>query len=264
MPNKPQRVRGKPRALTHEPRATSHVPGHVAILGLGPSLSEFVYIARTLGGRSAYCDEVWGINGLGDVLACDRVFHMDDVRIQQIRADARPKSNIAAMLKWMKRHPGPIYTSRLHPDYPGLVEFPLQAVIRNTNFAYFNSTSAYAVAYAIYIGVKKISIFGFDFTYPKAHDAEKGRGCVEFWLGLAAARGIQLCIPRASSLMDACMPQSDRLYGYDTRDVKLEKRRGKMHVSFTERAALPCADDIEHRYDHSRHPSVLVEKGASA
>jgi hypothetical protein len=43
---------------------------------------------------------------------------MDDVRIQEIRAAARPESNIATMLGWMRKHPGPIYTSRLHPDYP--------------------------------------------------------------------------------------------------------------------------------------------------
>jgi SAM-dependent methyltransferase len=57
--------------------------------------------------RLKYCDEVWTINALGDVLACDRVFHMDDVRIQEIRAAAEPDSNIAAMLAWMKTAPGP-------------------------------------------------------------------------------------------------------------------------------------------------------------
>jgi hypothetical protein len=78
------------------------------------------------------------------VFACDRVFHMDDVRIQQVRADAVPDSNIAVMLDWMKAHPGPIYTSRPHPDYPGLVRFPLQDVLNDLGTAYFNGTAAYA------------------------------------------------------------------------------------------------------------------------
>jgi SAM-dependent methyltransferase len=241
-------------------KAAPAAPDHVAILGLGPSLSDYLMIARQLGGRSAFCDEVWAINALGNVTECDRVFHMDDVRIQEIRAAARPDSNIANMLKWMKKHPGPIYTSRKHPDYPGLVAFPLQDVIRSTNFAYFNSTSAYAVAYALHIGVKKISIFGFDFTYPNAHDAEKGRACVEFWLGMAAARGIKIQIPHKSSLMDSCMGQDARLYGYDTVKVKLALRDGLWKTSFTERETLPTADEIEHRYDHSRHPSPLVDQ----
>jgi hypothetical protein len=49
-------------------------------------------------------------------------------------------------------------------------------VINSCGIAYFNNTAAYAVAYAVHIGVKKITLFGCDYTYPNAHDAEKGRG----------------------------------------------------------------------------------------
>lgn len=235
-------------------------PGHVAILGMGPSLGAFLEIGKRLGGRHKFCDEVWGINCLGDVFACDRVFHMDDVRIQQIRADARPDSNIAAMLQWMKTHPGPIYTSRTHPDYPGLVAYPLEDVINHLGHAYFNSTAAYAMAYAVHIGVEKITVFGNDFTYANAHDAEKGRACVEFWMGQAAARGIKLSIPHVSSLMDACNTPAERLYGYDTVDVALKPRGDRMTVRFKEKTGpLPTAAEIEHRYDHERHPSPLVD-----
>ena len=62
---------------------------HVAIVGMGPSAESFMDTAKRLGGRSAFCDQVWAINGLGDVLACDMVFHMDDVRVQEIRAKAQ-------------------------------------------------------------------------------------------------------------------------------------------------------------------------------
>ena len=241
-------------------RAVPAAPGHVVLLGMGPSVAEYLNIVKRLGGRSAFCDEVWSINALGNVFDSDRVFHMDDVRIQEIRAAARPASNIAQMLKWMRRHPGPIYTSRAHPDYPGLVEFPTEDVVNHLNFGYFNSTAAYAVAYAVHIGVQKLSIFGNDFTYPNAHDAEKGRGCVEFWLGQAAARGIALSIPRTSSLMDACMPLADRLYGNDTRDIVWKRLGGKVKLVFTEKKTLPTADEIEDRYDHSRHPSPLVDQ----
>lgn len=244
----------------------TRAPAHVAILGLGPSLSDFVYVTRVLGGRSNFCDEVWGINALGDVLQCDRVFHMDDVRIQEIRAQARPESNIAAMLKWMRKHPGPIYTSRAHPDYPGLVPFPLEDVYNSTGFVYFNSTAAYAVAFAIHIGVKRITVAGMDFTYPNAADSEKGRACVEFWLGIAAARGIEISVLRTSSLMDACMPYEKRAYGYDTVDLKFSADdNGRKHIEFVERdpAKLPTADEIEADYDHSAHPNPLVSGEAA-
>lgn len=231
------------------------VPDHVVILGLGPSLETYVDIVKRMGGRSALCDEVWAINAAADVVACDRVFHMDDLRVQEARAAARPNSNIAAMVRWLKTHPGPIYTSRVYPEYPGLVEYPLQDVINSCGFAYFNSTAAYAVAYAVHIGVKEIGLFGFDFTYRSGHKSERGRGCVEFHLGIAHARGIKIGFPETTSLMDACAPEDERIYGYDAVRVHMEGG-GDNPVSVTfEPKEIPTAAEIEQRYDHTKHPN---------
>jgi SAM-dependent methyltransferase len=248
---------------TNEARVKS-VPEHVAIVGLGPSCATYFELTRRLGGVSAYCDETWGINAIGDVLRCDRVFHMDDIRVQEARAKEKPDSNIAAMVKWLKSHPGPVYTSIPRPGYPGMVAFPLEDVLNgnldgNGGAPYFNSTAAYAVAYAIHIGVKRISLFGVDYTMPNAHKAEQGRACVEFWLGIAAARGIEITVPDQSSLLDACAPEAERLYGYDCADVFLDPREdGGVKIRLEEKAP-PSAAEIEHRYDHSRHPNRLME-----
>lgn len=242
-----------------KPRKIKRPPESVVILGMGPSLGAYVDLVKRLGARTKLADEIWGINALGDIIACDRIFHMDDVRIQEARAAARPESNIAAMVGWLKRHPGPIYTSRTYDDYPGLVAYPLSDVINSTGYAYFNNTAAYAVAYAVHLGVRKISLFGCDFTYPKSHDAEKGRGCVEFWLGFAAARGIKIAMPPSTSLMDALVPPDERLYGYDTVRVQLRERGGRTRVKFLPREEIPTADEIEDRYDHSQHPNALAK-----
>lgn len=243
--------------------AIDEVPGHVVILGLGPSLEAYVDLAKRLGGRRALCDEVWGINSVAGVVQCDRVFHMDDIRVQLARATAQPESNIARMVDWMRGHPGPIYTSRPHPDFPGLVAYPLEDVINSCGIAYFNSTAAYAVAYAVHIGVKQISCFGFDFTYPDSHKAEKGRACVEFHLGIGKARGITIGFPAATTLMDANAPFEERVYGYDTLEVEMEGG-GDDPVAVTFRAKaeaeIPTAATIEARYDHGRHPNRLVEQ----
>jgi SAM-dependent methyltransferase len=236
------------------------VPEHVTILGLGPSLEQYIDHVKRLGGKHAYCDEVWGINAVGGVIMCDRVFHMDDVRIQEARAKALPESNIARMLEWLKVHPGPVLTSRPHPDYPGLVPFPLQAVLAKFEYDYFNSTAAYAVAYAVYLGVKRISLFGIDFTYSSSHKAETGKACVEFWLGIGAARGIKYTIAKSSSLMDSCNMRAQRLYGYDTVDVAISyDAQRRTRVEFTEREKYPTAEEMEERYDHSKHPSPLMQ-----
>lgn len=238
----------------------SNPPAHVVILGLGPSAEDYMDIAKRVGGRRKFCDQVWAINALGDVVACDLVFHMDDVRIQAIRAEARPQSNIAAMLEWLKTSQVPVITSREHEDYPALVPFPVEEAFSDLGMVYANSTAAWAVIYAIWLGVKEISLFGFDFTYPNSHDAEKGRGCVEFWLGVAHARGIKIALPAKTSLMDTIYgAASGRLYGYDTLDVEISDREeGGVEVKFTPKDDLPTAQEIEASYDHSR-PTVPVE-----
>jgi len=233
---------------------------HVAILGLGPSVRQYLELTKRYGGRRAFCDETWGINALGDVFACDRIFHMDDVRIQQIRADANHGSNIARMLDWLKTTSTPVVTSMPHPDYPALEAFPLADVLNAYPLGYFNSTAAYAVAYAMHKGVKKITCFGMDFTYPGAHDAEKGRACVEFWLGMAAMQGVQISLPKTTSLMDAMNPQAERFYGYDCVDLNIERTDGRVTVGFEPRAKFATAEEIEARYDHSAHPNGLVAK----
>lgn len=237
-------------------------PSHVAILGLGPSLNDFVELTKRLGGSSGYCDEVWAINAAADVLRADRVFHMDDLLVQEARAAAEPDGNIAAMVRWLKRHPGPVYTSRVRQGYPGLVEFPLEEVLNggcdNGGVPYFNSTAAYAIAYAVHLGVKQISLFGIDYTLPNFHHAERGRACCEFWLGIAAARGIQVTLCENTTLLDACAPDEERLYGYDCADVTFADRPdGGVAVTFTDKLA-PTAEEIERRYDHSAHPNRLI------
>jgi hypothetical protein len=248
------------------PRAPARpaAPDHVVILGMGPSYMAYVELVKRLGSRKAYADEVWGINALGDVIQCDRVFHMDDVRIQEARAKAKPSGNIANMLTWLKTHPGPVYTSIVRDGYPGMVAFPLQDVLNrkldtNGGAPYLNSTAAYAIAFAVFIGVKRISLFGIDYTLPNVHTGERGRACCEFWLGIAAARGIEITVPEQTTLMDACAPEAERLYGYDCVDVGLEEQGdGSIAVTFTERADIPTAEDIERRYDHRQHPNRIL------
>jgi hypothetical protein len=206
----------------------------VALVALGPSHKDYLMKTEIAGGRANLYDLIW---------------HMDDMRVQEARAEAG-NSKIKGMLNWMKKHPGPIMTSRAYADYPGLIEYPLQHVIRSTGTAYFNSTVAYAVAYAIHIGVKEMSLFGVDFTWPNVHAAEAGRACVEFWIGQAMARGMIIHIAESSTLMDAVEPEARRFYGYDTREVRISAPDGRPKVSFIEKPA-PSAAEIEQRYSHN-------------
>lgn len=233
-------------------------PKHVAIVALGATSWAYMDHVKRLGNRRVYADEVWAINAMGDVIACDLVFHMDDVRIQEIRAAARPDSNIAEMLKWLKATKTPVMTSRAHADYPALVEFPFEDVANFVGEVYFNNTVAYAVAYALFLGVEQISLFGCDWIYPKASKGEAGRACVEYWLGWAQAKGVRVLVPPMTPLLDSYRAMGDDdvyAYGYDTLKIAYRDEGGRMRFGMTPRPKLPTAEEIERAYDHDRPPA---------
>jgi hypothetical protein len=226
---------------------------HIAILAMGPSADAYARHAAIAGDAKAEFDETWTVNAFGSVFHADRIFHMDDVRIQEIRAKAG-NEQVANMLKWLKTHPGPIYTSRAHPDYPGLVEYPLEEVINYTgNMPYFNSTPAYALGFAMYLkssgqaDIQRVSCYGMDYAFNDKYRAERGRSCIEYWLGRMTERKIEFTLPRQAWLLDT--NRKDRLYGYDTRSVSCRMGDdGKYKLTFSERKDLPTAEEIEAAY----------------
>lgn len=228
-------------------------PQHVSIVALGPSSLSFIRYAEAAGGAHSYCDEVWGINMVGGVLQCDRVFHMDDLKIQELRIqNGSPiAEKLTGMLEWMRGHPGPIYSSRAYADYPGVVEYPLQDVLESCGTPYMNNTAVYAICFAIHLKVKKISLFGFDYTYPDVSSAEMGRGCCEYWVGRAMQKGIEVMVVPGSTLLDTNAEPAKKFYGYDTLDLDVEHRDGHWHVEKRVRAVPRNINEIERAYDHA-------------
>jgi hypothetical protein len=222
----------------------------ITIVAMGSSVANYVRLASSLGTRKGVGDEVWAINAMGGCLQHDRAFHMDDLMVQESRAKNDPNGNIAGMLTWLKTHPG-FYTSKSYAGYPGAIEYPLEAVCNSIDHNYFNSTVAYAVALAIHEKAQQIGFFGVDFTYKDRHQAERGRGCVEFLIGIAMARGIEIAITQDSSLLDSNESQDLRLYGYDAEHIDFKYENGRTIVTKRPRERLPTAAEIEKRYDKS-------------
>lgn len=219
-------------------------PEAVAIVAMGASSSDYTNRAARNGGRKAIADETWAINAMGGIIEHDRLFAMDD--LSELVHDARKhdKKVAGGMLDWLPGHPGPVYMVRKYQMVPGAVLYPVEAVLNSIGFPYLNNSVAYAVAYAIHIGVGAIKLFGCDFTYPDQHASESGRGCVEWLLGMAGERGIHIEVSQSTTLLDAHLPMDRRLYGFDEPVVpEMDTETKRWRLRYPEREADDASDD---------------------
>ena len=190
----------------------------IAVVGLGGSYSDYI-VARI---NSQQFDEVWGINSIGAIIQVDRTFMMDPASRFLDDVKAGNQTGIAEEFLLKTPNKGPIYSCCLDDRVPEIVEYPLSDVIRELGYAYFNNTVAYALAYAIATKVKKIHLFGIDFSYKQnLHFAEAGRACCEFWCAIALAKGIVIETAKRSAFLDTNVPLNEKLYGYHRLDDPL-------------------------------------------
>ena len=77
---------------------------------------------------------------------------------------------------------------------------------------------------------------------------------VNFWIGMAASRGVQVVVAADSTLMDSNAPLCERLYGYDAYDLQLIYKDGRAApiVDWVIRRELPSVGEIERRYRNEK------------
>lgn len=189
-------------------------PESVALVALGPSNRDFVH-EWAKKNKFRRTDEVWVVNSGYGPFRCDKAWIMDDLR--------RVAQRFPKWAEEFKTIDVPIITCRSYPEYPTSVEFPLEAVKECLHDDLFTTTVAYAIAYATYIKVKELYLYGCDYWYPHSAAVEPGIGEVSFLLGVARERGMKFFIPQSSTLLNAFMVRFDKktknigrpLYGYD-------------------------------------------------
>ena len=208
----------------------SNKPYTVAIVAMGPSYKDYIADCIKKSGRFQVADETWAINAMGGIIEHDRLFVMDD--LPYFAKAARTENPALVGYKdWLHKHPGPIYAQKSYKDFPGAVKYPLEDVLNVIQYPYINNTTAYALCYAIYLGVKHIKLYGMDFTYANNRGfAEAGRACIEHWIRDACWRGIKVTIAESSTLMDQF--KNRELYGYSKQPTITKDKDGKYRVTY--------------------------------
>jgi hypothetical protein len=170
-----------PQGLDYSPLMTR--PNRVAIVALGPSAANFSRRQMSDPGVNKPFDEVWTLNRGFAGFHHDKLFVMDDLRwIEKHR-----NKNYA---EFLKKHDRPIITSTAYFDYPTSIPFPLKACMEfHDDDIFAVNTVAYMVAYALFIGVGEIHLFGADFVYKNGTVVEEGGMAVAYMLGRCKMHG---------------------------------------------------------------------------
>lgn len=182
---------------------------HVALLGLGQSQLDY-HLSLT---HSVEYDEVWAVNSMCAVVKADRVFMMDPASRFFETKNAGAQTEV--MRKILPKLTCPVYSCEYDKRVPAIELYPLEKIVQELGCGYFNNTIAYAIAYALWMKVKKLSLFGADFSYTtNVYFGELGRACCEFWLSRCITAGMEVSIAPRSSLLDTNVPENQKLYGY--------------------------------------------------
>ena len=224
---------------------------NIAIVGLGGSYAD--YIAARV--ASQEFDEVWGINCIGAIIHVDKTFMMDPVSRFLDTDNAGTQTGGAR--QFLKTNKKPIVTCQLDKRVKHLELFPLKQVTLDLGYCYFNNTVAYAIAYAIWKKVNKISLYGIDYTYKNVSMAESGRACVEFWCAIAVTKGIKLEVAHRSSLLDTNVPENEKLYGYHRLDDPLVQTVQDGNLLITRQSEIAPPEPVDNEpIIFGRHDNV--------
>lgn len=198
---------------------TGNSPKAVTLVALGPTRKDyFEQAARHT--PEVVSDEVWTLNTGIRYMKHDVAFIMDDMM--------EFATHFPAYGEEMRKATSPIITSVKYAQFPAAVQYPLAEVLTVCQpRPYFNNSVPYIIAYAYMIGVKEMSIYGADYTFPGMKAREDGRACVEYWCGWAEAKGMVIRLPSATTLMDA--NRGLRFYGY-LRQPKISFDGGSLPV----------------------------------
>ena len=154
------------------------------------------------------CD-IWVMNeslSNGTMPRADATFQMHDPVIWK-----NPNNrNDSGYSRWIVREDiPPVYMQEDYPEVPKAIQYPLDGVLGMTaNFnknRFITSSPAYAIALAIYLGYKRIEIYGVEMETNTEYTYQ--RAGVAYWIGVAVGRGIEVWTN--SGIFD------EPLYGYE-------------------------------------------------
>lgn len=181
--------------------------------------------------KAPYADESWEIWAFSslrlDTPRVTRWFEMhalEDLQGQLVR-DTPRRMSFDTYMTFLKQLDVPVYMQETHPEIPHSVRYPLEEALAAFGNC-FTSTASYLIALAILEGFETLGVWGVHLTHKSVY--QRQRPGVEYLLGVARERGIEVVLPRGCPLRiprKPRLPEAEILYGYDWTSPKAWWRR---------------------------------------
>ena len=147
--------------------------------------------------------EVWGLNDVRLYKEVDILFNMHYLNTidspNKICLIVAEQDNI------------PLYTIRKYDWLSNSISYPLDEIVEKHGHKYFSSSICYMIALAIHLKVTDLDLWGVCFH--SNHKDIWQRSGVEYWLGVATGKGINITIHGESALLQ--VGADNQLYGYE-------------------------------------------------
>lgn len=193
---------------------TGRSPVSVDVVALGVSLRSYVAYQLRKDTDEGLRDEVWAVNRGLRVIRADLAFVLDD-----LRGEAARDPDYGAAMQVYDR---PIITTTPYIEYPTAVRYPAREIMDTLHEAsptygpdpYWHNSLPMVVAYAWYIGVERLTLWGADYTDDLGRTLEADRANLEYWCAIARYCGMKISVPDTSSLFNANLTKGRlRIYG---------------------------------------------------
>src|SRR3990172_5860996 len=183
-------------------------PKAVAVCGTG----EGWQLLPKSTGRTIYC--------LNDFVRIEKYQVQPDVLFIMDVLSEKPQivsglDNLGDMVARINAMKVPLIAPFKYAEIPLSQAFPLKECVKEFGLPYFSNTICYMIAYALLQGAEEIDTYGVNQAGSMEYNLEKP--AVEYWLGIAAGRGVKVTIHGDKSLLlsNRARYGGDVMYGYN-------------------------------------------------
>lgn len=197
--------------------------GKIAIVGTAPSSCEL----------APYEDKSWQIWSLGRNYQLTKRF---DLWFELHYLWLLKELCIAPeQLQHMKDCGSKLVMQAYEAEFPDATVYPKEEILRKYPRRYFTSSIAWMMAYAMEQNPTHIGLWGIDLCVNEEYNYQKG--CAEYLIGMAEGKGIEVVIPKVSTLCRASY-----LYGFEEpawlSDINLRKKESEQVLKNTESKSM--------------------------